>query len=164
MDREELEKLEGQWNDVLSKDGLSTRLYKKQVRESRKTAQGPRKARQREVLFRDEHAGKAMLGSRRRQIEDPSCRPETELEALIQTPPFEDPIESKEESYGRYLQLMDRIAAVVGDELADILVRHHVSRETVQSLADEYGIGKSTLVARLAEARSRLAEELQGWE
>lgn len=159
LDADELEELQGEWDRILAAEGLSARIYKKQLRGTRKGARhDPLGMSRAESTLRETTAPAWVFDM---QPTEAQRAPESASQALMEADRYADPIGDKEASEALRERVLDAMDVILGEHLADLYWRHHVSRISLQELADEEGIAKSTLQDRLSKAGDLLEAHLE---
>lgn len=152
------EALVQEWEAILAAEGLPERLSEKQSREPREVAK--RERRPRRAQNRESRVAEATW-ARLMNSPDPARQPESALEALLETVPGEDTLESKEGSYALRIALMEDVISYLGEEQGDLFIRHYMTKTTAKELAEKKGISLSAMERRLARARDKVEQLME---
>jgi len=153
-----LEELREEWEAVLSAEGLGERIYKKQIRQPRKTVRPGknRSAFPREIVVDPQSS--AWIYDQ--ATPDASRAPESPLEAILRSPPYADPERDKETSHALREAMLDAMDLILGKDMAHIVAARHFAQATIIELAAEHDVPPSTMADRIMSAEHKLANEL----
>lgn len=158
---DELEALQAEWDAILSKEGLSTRIHKKQIRGSRnpelakRTGMDRSKAIMREVTVSPDQAWVYDQAP-----PNASDAPENAWEALLLAKPHDSPQESKDAAQDALDALMDSITEIVGPRMADLIYRNKVAGVTAADLAHEQQVTPAAMATAISRALARIRKNL----
>lgn len=143
------------WEGILSSEGLSERIYKKQIRGKRGTPERAH-AVQRETVVSPDQTWVWDSAT-----PDASRRPESAMQALMETEPHDTPQRDKEASMELREALLDSVYDILDEETADLLVERYFAQTPIAELSARHGYAVSTLTERIQRAASVVALELE---
>lgn len=149
-----IEELTAHWERILSAEGLSERIYKKQIRGPRGTPQR-NLAQQREVVVAPDQSWVW-----EQALPDATRAPENALQAFMEAAPHQNIERDKETAQALREALLDAMEELLDEDTADLVCRRYFGQASIAELSNETGIPLSTLSERILRAVRTLREEL----